>query len=157
MSRNQLINQLKVTNPKLTKSEIEEIINIFCNEIEKALKDGRSVEIRDFGTFSIKKIREKFSARNPKTGQLIYVPEKNKVRFKASKKLKKIIKNSQTSKIKFGYKFGLEFLNSKHGRKFLSNLNNEITFGDYKLADIPNTCSSAIKAVKDLKLNYLTY
>ena len=72
------------------------------------------------------------------------------------KKIKKIIKNSQTSKIKFGYKFGLEFLNSKHGRKFLSNLNNEITFGDYKLADIPNTCSSAIKAVKDLKLNYIT-
>ena len=91
MSRNQLINQLKVTNPKLTKSEIEEIINIFCNEIEKALKDGRSVEIRDFGTFSIKKIREKFSAGNPKTGQLIYVPEKNKVRFKASKKLKEFI------------------------------------------------------------------
>ncbi len=72
------------------------------------------------------------------------------------KKIKKIIKNSQTSKIKFGYKFGLEFLNSKHGRKFISNLKNKITFGDYKLADIPNTCSSAIKAVKDLKLNYLT-
>ena len=72
------------------------------------------------------------------------------------KKIRKIIKDSQVSKIKFGYKFGLEFLNSKHGRKFISNLKNKITFGDYKLADIPNTCSSAIKAVKDLKLNYLT-
>ena len=38
-----------------------------------------------------KKIREKYSARNPKTGEIIYVPEKNKVRFKASKKLKEFI------------------------------------------------------------------
>ena len=72
------------------------------------------------------------------------------------KKIKKIIKESQSSKVKFGYKFGLEFLNSKNGRKFVANLKNKITFGDYKLADIPNTRSSAIKAVKDLKLNYLT-
>ena len=72
------------------------------------------------------------------------------------KKVKKIIKESQNSKVKFGYKFGLEFLNSKHGRKFVANLKNKITFGDYKLADIPNTCASAIKAVKDLKLNYIT-
>ena len=72
------------------------------------------------------------------------------------KKVKKIIKDSQSSKIKIGYKFGLEFLNSKNGRKFISGLRNKITFGDYKLADIPNTCASAIKAVKDLKLNYIT-
>ncbi len=72
------------------------------------------------------------------------------------KKIKKIIKYSQSSKIKFGYKFGLEFLNSKYGRKFVSSLKNKIIFGDYKLADIPNTCSSSIKAIKDLKLNYVT-
>ena len=72
------------------------------------------------------------------------------------RKVKKILKESQNSKISFGYKFGLEFLNSKGGRKFVSNLKNKITFGDYKFSDIPNTCSSAIKAVKDLKFNYLT-
>ena len=72
------------------------------------------------------------------------------------KKIKKIITNSQNSQINFGYKFGLEFLNSKNGRKFVSNLKKKVTFGDYKLADIPNTCASAIKAVKDLKFNYLT-
>ena len=72
------------------------------------------------------------------------------------KKIKKIIKDSQNSRINFGYKFGLKFLNSKNGRKFVSGLKNKITFGDYKLADIPNTCASAIKAVKDLKLNYIT-
>ena len=72
------------------------------------------------------------------------------------KKVKRIIKETKTSKIKFGYKFGLEFLNSKNGRQFVANLRNKIAFGDFKLADIPNTCASAIKAVKDLKLNYIT-
>ncbi len=72
------------------------------------------------------------------------------------KRAKKIIKDTYNTKLKIGYKFGLEFLNSKKGRLFISKIKNKITFGDYKLADIPNTCSSAIKAVKDLKFNYLT-
>ena len=72
------------------------------------------------------------------------------------KKVKEIIKKTKNSKLKIGYKFGLEFLNSKKGRGFISKLKNVTTFGDYKFADIPNTCASAIKAVKDLKFNYLT-
>ncbi len=71
-------------------------------------------------------------------------------------KVKEIIKKTQNSKLSIGYKFGLEFLNSKGGRNFISKLKNQITFGDYKFADIPNTCASAIKAVNDLKFNYLT-
>ena len=47
-------------------------------------------------------------------------------------------------------------MNSKNGRKFVSQLKNQITFGDYKFSDIPNTCASAIKAIKDLKFNYCT-
>ena len=71
-------------------------------------------------------------------------------------KVKKIISKTQNSKIKVGYKFGLEFLNSKSGRPFLSKLKNKIKFVDLKLHDIPNTCASTIKAIKDLKINYLT-
>ena len=71
-------------------------------------------------------------------------------------KVKNIIKKTKNSEIKIGYKFGLEFLNSKKGRNFVSKLKNEITFGDYKILDIPNTCVSAIKSVKDLKFNYIT-
>ena len=71
-------------------------------------------------------------------------------------KVKKIIRNTQNSELKIGYKFGLEFLNSKGGRDFISKLKNKITFGDYKFSDIPNTCASAIKAVNDLNFNYLT-
>ena len=71
-------------------------------------------------------------------------------------KVKKIIIKTQSSKIKVGYKFGLEFLNSKNGRNFLSKLKNKIIFADMKIHDIPNTCISAVKAIKDLKVNYLT-
>ena len=71
-------------------------------------------------------------------------------------KVKKIISKTQNSKIKVGYKFGLEFLNSKNGRNFLSKLKNKIIFADMKIHDIPNTCISAVRAIKDLKVNYLT-
>ena len=71
-------------------------------------------------------------------------------------KVKKIIKKTQHPKINFGYKFGLEFINSKNGRNYISKLKNKIIFIDVKLHDIPNTCVSAIKALKDLKANYLT-
>ena len=71
-------------------------------------------------------------------------------------RVKKIIKQSSHTKLKIGYKFGLEFLNSKNGRNFVSRLKKKIIFADLKLHDIPNTCVSAIKAIKDLKVNYLT-
>ena len=91
MSRPEIIKQLKKKNPDLNHSELEIVLGTFCKSIEKALIEGRNVELRGFGTFFIKKIKEKYSARNPLTGEIIYIPEKNKVRFKASKKLKNLI------------------------------------------------------------------
>ena len=71
-------------------------------------------------------------------------------------KVKKIIKHSKTNRIIIGYKFGLEFLNSKKGRQFVSSLKNKIIFVDLKLNDTVNTMLSAVKALKDLRINYLT-
>ena len=71
-------------------------------------------------------------------------------------KAKKIIRDTQSNKIKVGYKFGLEFFYSKDGRKFLSNLKNQTTFLDLKLNDIPNTVGAAVKSLKNLKITYLT-
>ena len=71
-------------------------------------------------------------------------------------KVKKIIALSQTNKIKIGYKFGLEFMNSKNGRQFISKLRNKIIFVDLKLHDTVHTMLSAVKALKDLRINYLT-
>ena len=70
--------------------------------------------------------------------------------------VQKIIRYSNTKKLKIGYKFGLEFINSKNGRSLISKIKNKIIFADLKLHDIPNTCASAVKAIKDLKVNYLT-
>ena len=68
----------------------------------------------------------------------------------------KIIRYTNTKKLKIGYKIGLEFINSKNGRSFISKIKNKVTFLDLKLNDIPNTCISTVKAIKDLKVNYLT-
>ena len=70
--------------------------------------------------------------------------------------VKRIIKSTQTKEIKIGYKFGLEFFNSKNGRSYISKIKNKIIFIDLKLNDIPNTMFSTIKAIKDLNINYLT-
>ena len=85
MSRPELIKILKKKHPKLIRPQLETIIDTFFKSIEEALIKKRSIELRGFGSFFIKEIKEKYSARNPKTGELIYVPKKNKVRFRASK------------------------------------------------------------------------
>ena len=91
MSRPDLIKQLKLKHPKLNNLQLESIIDTFFKSIEDALKEKKSVFLRGFGTFFIKEIKEKYSARNPRNGKLIYVPKRNKVRFKASKKFKEFI------------------------------------------------------------------
>jgi integration host factor subunit beta len=50
------------------------------------------IEIRDFGVFEVKKTRPKPKARNPKTGEIIYVPARRKTHFKAGKLLKEVLK-----------------------------------------------------------------
>jgi len=50
------------------------------------------IEIRDFGVFEVKKTKPKPKARNPKTGEIIYVPARRKTHFKAGKRLKEVMK-----------------------------------------------------------------
>ncbi len=91
MSRKKLIKQLKDKNPKLNNSELEKILDIFSESISDALKNGNNVEIRGLGRWYCKKLKENFNARNPATNELIYKPDRIKVRFRSSKNLKKII------------------------------------------------------------------
>ena len=91
MSKLRLIKKLKKSYPKLNQEDIEDVINIFLSSLQKGLREGKKIELRGFGTFFIKKIKEKYSSRNPRTGELIYVPEKNKVRFKPTKGLKELL------------------------------------------------------------------
>ncbi len=91
MSRKKLIKQLKEKNSQLNQSQLNTVINIFTDGILNALKNGKNVEIRGLGRWYYKNIKENFNARNPATNELIYKPDRVKIRFKASKNLNKII------------------------------------------------------------------
>jgi len=91
LSRRKLINKLKKRNLNLSNQQIENIINIFSESISNILKKGNNVEIRGLGRWYCKKLKKNFNARNPATNELIFKPERIKVRFKTSKKLIKII------------------------------------------------------------------
>jgi len=72
------------------------------------------------------------------------------------RKIKKIIKEIKTNKIKVIPKFGLQFFYSKNGRKFLENFKEDFWL-DLKINDIPQTALSAIDSLKDLKkCKYIT-
>ena len=85
----------------------------------------------------------------------------NKIIFSAVdssnlKQVKKIIKDTKTDKLKIVPKFGLQFFYSKNGRKFLENYKSEF-FLDIKASDIPQTITSALNSLKDLKrIKYIT-
>ena len=70
--------------------------------------------------------------------------------------IKKIIKQTQTNKLKVVHKFGLQFFYYKNGRKFLENFKKDYWL-DLKVNDIPQTALSAIDSLKDLKrCKYIT-
>jgi integration host factor subunit beta len=91
LSRPEIIKNIKTKHPKLSNIHIEMIIDTFFQSIEEALINNKSVELRGFGTFFVREIGENHSGRNPKTGEVIYVPKRNKIRFRASKKFKEFI------------------------------------------------------------------
>ena len=89
MSKKDILNKLKSKHPQINVNQINKIYEKFIELISGALLDKKRIEIRSLGVFYTKIIKEKKNARNPKTGEKIYVPEKVKLRFKASKELKK--------------------------------------------------------------------
>ena len=91
MSRPELIKLLKKKHPKLIKFQLEAIIDTFFESIKDALIEKKPIFLRGFGTFFIKEMKASANLRNPKTGELIYRPKRNKVRFRASKKFKEFI------------------------------------------------------------------
>ena len=91
MVKSEIIKQLHKKHSALKRSQIEAIFNIIFDAISDSLIKEKPVELRGFGRFSVKTIKSKYNARNPKTGEVIYVPEKKKVSFKMSKHLKQEI------------------------------------------------------------------
>lgn len=74
----------------LTQKEAVRVVDAILETISDALAEGEKVELRGFGSFTVKK-RPGRTARNPKTGDKVYVPPKATPAFKASKALKKLL------------------------------------------------------------------
>ena len=89
MSKPKIIKELKKSHPKLSNRQLESIIELFFENIKDNIIKNNIIEIRNpsLGSFFLKKIKEKRNALNPKTREKLYVPEKKKIRFRASKKL----------------------------------------------------------------------
>ena len=68
----------------LNKSIVKEITDKFLQTLYNALLEGKRVELRGFGVFEVKRVKNK-KGRNPKTGEEVFIPERNKVVFKVSK------------------------------------------------------------------------
>lgn len=85
----------------ITKLESEAIIEGFLRAIIDTLAENKTIEIRGFGSFKVKKRNSKY-ARNPKTNEKVFVPEHYVPAFKFSKEFKNMvdmgIKNNNKAK-----------------------------------------------------------
>ena len=86
MKKSDLIARLAELNPHLTSRDSERIINCFFDTVSQALADGRRVELRGFGAFSVR-VRRARQGRNPRTGETVAVEEKHVPFFKMGKSM----------------------------------------------------------------------
>jgi integration host factor subunit beta len=94
--KSQLVQNITDQNPHLYIKDVERIINSIFSEITKSLAEGRRVELRGFGAFSVQKRKERIG-RNPRTGDAVNVSAKYIPRFKQGKELR--IKLNSTNKV----------------------------------------------------------
>ncbi len=87
MIRSELLQALHKDNPELRADEVEQVADIFFDEIAQRLAEGGRVELRGFGAFSTRE-REARSGRNPRTGETVAVPSKRVPYFKAGKEIR---------------------------------------------------------------------
>ena len=87
MIRSELLQALAADNPELRAEEIEQVVDIFFDEISARLAEGGRVELRGFGAFSTRQ-RDARKGRNPRTGETVDVPQKRAPYFKAGKEMR---------------------------------------------------------------------
>ncbi|MDR3179543.1 MAG: integration host factor subunit beta [Holosporaceae bacterium] len=90
MTKSDLIEKISEIYPNMNIKNVEKVISIVIRELVEALRNGRRVELRGFGAFSIR-TRGTSLGRNPRTGEKVVVPEKNIPFFKAGKHIKDMI------------------------------------------------------------------
>jgi integration host factor subunit beta len=87
MTRSELIAELAATRPQLRVADVELIVATVFDQITDALARGDRVELRGFGAFTVKQ-RNARIGHNPRTGELVSVPEKPLLHFKTGRKLR---------------------------------------------------------------------
>lgn len=87
MIRSELLLAMAKENPELRADDIEQIADVFFDEIAGRLADGGRVELRGFGAFSTRD-RDARKGRNPRTGDAVEVPGKRVPFFKPGKEMR---------------------------------------------------------------------
>jgi integration host factor subunit beta len=87
MTKSELVERLSYVNGTLNKKEAELVVNTIFDSIGNALLAGDRVEIRGFGSFTIRE-RDSREARNPKSGEIVKIPNKKTPFFKTGKELR---------------------------------------------------------------------
>ena len=87
MIKSQLVKRLLNKNPHLIQKDLEKITSIVLEKISSTLENEGRVEIRGFGSLSVRKRKSK-NGRNPRTGESVFVPEKKVPIYKSGKGLR---------------------------------------------------------------------
>lgn len=93
MTKSELVDALAARGG-LTKTRAEQVVNRVFDTMVAALKDGEGIEIRGFGSFTVRPYKP-YDGRNPRTGQPVPVPPKRLPFFKVGKELKELVNESR--------------------------------------------------------------
>ena len=89
MNKEELISTI-ASDVELTKAQSKMALESFLDSVKKTLKKGNKIALVGFGTFSVSK-RKARTGRNPATGEVIKIPAKNVIKFKAGKEFTGIV------------------------------------------------------------------
>lgn len=92
MTKSELVDRIVEANGVLTRKESEMVVNIVFDSMGDALRKGEKVEIRGFGSFTVRE-RDAREARNPKSGEIVNIPAKKTPFFKTGKELRERVDN----------------------------------------------------------------
>ncbi|MCI5130336.1 MAG: integration host factor subunit beta [Candidatus Electrothrix sp. EH2] len=90
MLKRELINEVTEQLGGYYKQDVAHAVDIILENITQALTEGRRVEIRGFGSFSVR-TRKPRTTKNPKTGKMMDIPERKTLHFTMSKSLKEVL------------------------------------------------------------------
>ncbi len=90
MLKRELVNKVAEQLPDYYKQDVAQAVDIILEEISQALTENRRVEIRGFGSFSVR-TRKPRTTKNPKTGKMMDIPARKTLHFTMSKSLKEVL------------------------------------------------------------------